>query len=61
MVPVYRRINGCGKNARIQPALAVATIKPAMIQYLYLGRVDYDEGLRLFDLNLCALAGPASL
>jgi lipoyl(octanoyl) transferase len=25
----------------------LATIKTAMIQYLYLGRVDYDEGLRL--------------
>lgn len=25
----------------------LATIKLAMIQYLYLGRVDYDEGLRL--------------
>ena len=24
-----------------------ATIEPAMIQYLYLGRVGYDEGLRL--------------
>ena len=32
-----------------EPAPRLATINVAMIQYLYLGRVDYAEGLRLQD------------